>query len=102
MNPTKKAPMRLCYVDGAFAYFTNQELKEQWGDDWGVMPYEYNAGPPYSSTHQDKKPWLLKKVAWDGPLCTPAELAGSNSNYSVEMINNGAIAWLTTPSYRPA
>lgn len=38
---------RLCYVEGAWAYFTTQALDEQWGDDWDDAPYESNAGHPY-------------------------------------------------------
>ncbi len=40
-------PERLCYVEGSWAYFTTQELKNQWGDDWNDTPYEHNAGDPY-------------------------------------------------------
>jgi hypothetical protein len=36
------------------------------------------------------------KIAFDCPRsATPAETAGSNSPYSVEMINNKLIPWLT-------
>lgn len=80
---------KLCYVDGVWAYFTSVLLSEQWGDDWGDVPYEHNAGVPYS--HNGKK---ITKVAYDGPLYTPGDLAQYNSEYSVEDINQGKAPWL--------
>lgn len=85
---------KLCYVDGNFAYFTTQPLEKQWGDDWNDAPYEHNAGAPYGPIREDED-WEIFKVAFDGDFETPADIAGHNSNYSVEMINKGAIAWLT-------
>ena len=38
----------------------------------------------------------IEKMAFECELETPADLAGSNSAYSVEMINSGATAWLQT------
>ena len=38
---------KLCYVENSWAYFTTQELSEQWGDDWDDSSYESNAGQPY-------------------------------------------------------
>lgn len=86
--------MRLCYIDGPWAYFTDQPLKgdgRQWGDDWNDAPYEHNAGTPYDHDGQQ-----VQRVAWSGPFETPADIAGGNSNYSVEDINAGAAAWLIT------
>jgi hypothetical protein len=37
----------LCYIDGSWAYFTTQNLKDQWGDDWDDAPFDCNAGEPY-------------------------------------------------------
>lgn len=85
---------KLCYVRGCWAYFTPIDLDKQWGDDWDDAPYEHNAGEPY--TNCKGVPHEIKRIAFDGPLQTPADLAGSNSAYSVEMINKGAAAWLTT------
>ena len=102
---TEKPSMKnykLCYIDRNFAYFTTQELSKQWGDDWNDAPYEHNASEPYgpimdSDYNEDGTPkWEIYKVAYD--YCgaeTPAELAGSNSRYSVEAINNKLIPWLT-------
>jgi hypothetical protein len=84
---------KLCYIEGNWAYFTTQELDQQWGDDWNDAPYEHNAGTPYLSRDGDDKQWKIKKVAWEGPFETP-DYGVSNSQYSVEQINAGAVAWL--------
>jgi len=89
----------LCYVDGEekFAYFTTQDLDDQWGDDWNDIPYEHNAGLPYLPNKNDidkGKKWEIVKVAFDGDLETPSEYYGLNSPFSVEHIN-GNIAWLS-------
>lgn len=85
---------RLCYVDGSFAYFTTQELSEQWGDDWNDAPYEHNAGTPYewSESYKAAK-WEILKVAFEGSFRTP-DSGVENSRYSVQDINKGQIAWL--------
>lgn len=94
---------KLCYVEGAFAYFTTQDLDVQWGDDWDDAPYEHNAGRPYEFRPHDagsgKVPWHITKVAWDGPFLTPADIHGPNSPYSVESINAGAVAWLASEAW---
>lgn len=90
---------KLCYVDGGFAYFTTQDIKTQWGDDWNDAPYEHNAGTPYEwheRVDSEKPTWEIVKVAYYANLETPASLAGINSSYSVQMINSGAIAWLAS------
>ena len=93
---------RLCYVDDNILYFTDH-FKTQWSDDWNDAPYEHNAGTPYEwmpdwTDEENIKHghghlrifayehnWLIKK---------PCDNYGYNSPYSVEDINNGAIAWL--------
>lgn len=96
-----KSEAILCYISGAWAYFTTQSLSEQWGDDWNDAPYEQNAGAPYRYSEGDKKkgrqPWQIFKVAWEGPFETPCILP--NSRFSVKMINAGAIAWLRTDQW---
>lgn len=86
----------LCYVDEPWAYFTTQKLEDQWGDDWNDAPYEHNAGEPYcyheSDKEKGKEPWQIIKLAYDGTFDAPCW--NSNSPYSVEMINSGAVAWL--------
>lgn len=95
---TENEPV-LCYVEGCFAYFTTQPLSKQWGDDWNDAPYEHNAGTPYEfnavTMKHGTQPWEIIKVAWEGPFNTPR---GSqiNSQWSVERINAGEIAWLRT------
>ncbi len=79
----------LCYVEGSWAYFTHKSLAEQWGDDWDDAPYEHNAGSPYDD---DEANIIL--VAFRG-LQSPEDYCGANSPYSVQMINRGAVAWLT-------
>jgi hypothetical protein len=93
---------KLCYVDYPWAYFTSGHLSEQWGDDWNDAPYEHNAGDPYEYREHHKEqglePWEIIKIAYDGDVETPGDLE-LNSGYSVEMINSGAAAWLTTGRY---
>lgn len=97
---------KLCYVDSPWAYFTTQELDKQWGDDWNDAPYEHNAGSPYrysptkwtntGADANDEPRYDIGMVAFSAELETPADRAASNSPYSVEMINVGAVAWLST------
>lgn len=81
--------LKLCYVDGNFAYFTSQTLENQWGDDWDDNPYEHNAGVPYGPGKGEY--WEIKKVAFDGGFNLPHELGYC---VSVERINRGEVAWL--------
>lgn len=104
---------KLCYIDDDTAYFTTQELSECWGDDWDDAPYEHNAGPPYgpcvqyfadgttkkleNDWNEDGTPkWELYHLKFDAGwrLETPAA-KHYNSPYSVQMINAGAVAWLS-------
>ena len=112
MEPTMKN-YKLCYIENNFAYFTTQDLDKQWGDDWDDAPYEHNAEQPYTPAiryftadrqekvetdwNADGSPkWEIMKIAFDcRRSATPAETAGSNSPYSVQMINNKLIPWLT-------
>ena len=87
----------MCYVEGRIAYFTTQDLKEQWGDDWNDAPYEHNAEIPYQDwdAEREKRPprWEIVRLAFECPLSTP-DAGTINSRYSVQRINAGAIAWL--------
>ena len=103
---------KLCYIERGTAYFTTQDLDKQWGDDWNDVPYEHNAGTPYLPTifyyaNGDKKKderdwnvdgtpkWEIYTLKFDGwNLQTPADRT-YNSPYSVQMINAGAVAWLS-------
>lgn len=84
---------KLCYVDDKVAYFTNKDLSEQWGDDWDDAPYEHNAGEPYSDNEDQ-----IIKVMFDSNLIEP-RYEYHNSPFSVDDINNGAIAWLRSRNY---
>lgn len=104
---------KLCYIDGNKAWFTDN-FEEQWGDDWNDKPYEYNAGEPYehwSELIEDNKekikrkwkehPIELKTLYFETNDWSERQPCDgySNSPYSVEDINKGAIAWLHTDKY---
>lgn len=80
-------------------YFTDN-FDKQWGDDWDDAPYEHNAGTPYEfimGNDDNSERGHLVRAAWvdrDGLTMTPCDASGSNSRYSVESINAGAVAWL--------
>lgn len=80
--------MILCYVRNGKAYFTDQPLDKQWGDDWDDAPYEYNAGPPYTDAGVQ-----ITCLYFEGLFLTPDD-GHTNSPWSVEMINRGEVAWL--------
>jgi len=91
---------QLCYVKHGFAYFTTQPINMQWGDDWNDAPYEHNAGEPYGPLNEkDGRTWQIFKLVYECDVETPAERANSNSHYSVEQINAGAVAWLTADEW---
>lgn len=83
----------LCYAVATesriWAYFTTRSLDDQWGDSWGVAPYEHNAGLPYDA--DDER--VIHARCITGHFTTPADL-GLNSPFSVQAINSGVIAWL--------
>lgn len=94
---------KLCYIDKPWAYFTSMDdIGKQWGDDWNDAPYEHNAGSPYEYGNHDKakgrEPWEVKKIAFDGDFNAPCDFC-YNSPYSVEQINAGVVAWLSTSAY---
>ena len=86
----------LFYVSGGVAYFTTQPLNKQWGDDWNDAPYEHNSGTPYGP-YKDGEKWEIHELRFAG-LDEPCD-GYSNSPYSVEMINGGAVAWLRSSKY---
>lgn len=98
---------KLCYVRDSWVYFTTQSLEKQWGDDWNDIPFECNAGKPYEWDAEayvpgDAPAWDIVKVAYSGDFETPDSRCNStNSPYSVEIINNGAVPWLSTSLYSP-
>lgn len=68
------------------------------GDDWDDAPYEYNAERPYTHYFENKieYPIELKELFFEFPeewVKLPCDNY-TNSPFSVEMINKGAIAWI--------
>lgn len=110
-NTSKK--FKLCYIDGNKAWFTN-DFEHQSSDDWDDRPYEHNAEPPndyWSEMIEDnldcwKRKWIhhpitLKTLYFetnDWSERRPCD-GYTNSPYSVDDINKGAIAWLHTDKY---
>lgn len=108
--------LKLCYVDDNVAYFTTQELSEQWGDDWDDAPYEHNAGRPYEPSYyhysdergsvknpkdwnEDGTPkWEIEKIMFDADVMLP-NYGVANSDYSVQDINKKKIAWIRSFYY---
>ena len=105
------------YVPGEkelYAYFTPIELSEQWGDDWNDAPYEHNAGSPYDDiiveTEEKNGLKFATKVEHYGIIMIPFAVKSfyyklpkdydycGNSNFSVDMINSGAVAWIYDPA----
>lgn len=92
---------RLCYVDDNILYFTD-DFKNVWGDDFNDAPYEHNAGVPYEynpewtqEENKEHRHTHLRLIAYetDWTIKKPCDNY-LNSPYSVEDINNGAVAWL--------
>lgn len=77
-----------------YLYFTD-DMSKQDGDDWNDAPYEYNAGLPYDDEckitvfkfnfYPELKDYISVAFPKDHRI---------NSPYSVEDINNGAVAWV--------
>ena len=93
---------KLCYIDGNKAYFTDN-FKRQRGDDWNDAPYEHNAEPPYDHYYEDGQeyPINLAELYFEIPRYwnyLPCDYF-TNSPYSVEAINKGAIAWIHTDDF---
>jgi hypothetical protein len=95
LTTPRSVPGVLCYVDGAWGFFTTSPMPDQWGDDWNDAPYEHNAGAPYENEGAK-----VTRVAWYGPFETP-DSDHTNSPWSVEQINAGHIAWLRPSKYGP-
>jgi hypothetical protein len=102
------------YVEGYthYLYFTDN-MEEQWGDDWNDAPYEHNAETPYDDdTNIIRIPVKLElcrflngddydKMCKKFPNYRNCDIKfpcdygyGGNSYFSVDMINNQAVAWI--------
>ena len=107
---------QLCYISGDDEFEANQftawftpRFEKQWGDDWDDAPYEHNSGDPYQYDYdsekvkrEGKEPWypkieivkiLVENANYQNQVVTP-RTGRTNSPYSVEDINNGAVPWL--------
>lgn len=94
------------YVPGEsqfYAYFTPVDLDKQWGDDWNDAPYDCNAGEPYDDYYDenDKRTEIeivkIKFGVKSDDFTLPSEYGGyygGNTPFSVQTINQGAVAWL--------
>lgn len=104
---------KLCYIDNNKAWFTN-DFEHCWGDDFNDAPYEHNAGEPYDSwgeliednevVHKRKyieHPITLKTLYFETNDWSERRPCDGyyNSPYSVEDINKGEVAWLSTDKY---
>ena len=106
-NPTNDRLYRLCYANKNILYFTDN-FGNQWGDDWDDAPYEHNAGEPYewidewSEKENLKSRGHIRMIAFlaDQWLEYPKD-GYYNSPYSVDDINNGAIAWIRVHGGKP-
>ena len=92
---------KLCYVRDNILFFTDNFAK-QWGDDWDDAPYEHNAGEPYEwndeLTEEENTKRGYGHIRYVGfqsnwLIDQPCDHC-ANSPYSVEQINNHAVAWL--------
>ena len=105
---------KLCYVDSSeytgepmMLYFTEQELDKQWGDDWDDVPYEHNAGTPYTNDYSQPEQGVKDGVGiypkigimrvyitTDFDVSTP-RTGTLNSPYCVRDINKGVVPWIS-------
>ena len=83
-----------------YAYFTEVDLSEQWGDDWDDSPYEHNAGEPYDVTWKGKEKiehiiLVIPFEAGDKWIRLPEDYGfGGNSPWCVKNIDQGLIPWI--------
>lgn len=95
---------KLCYIEGQKAWFTDN-FEKQWGDDWNDVPYECNAGEPYTywSERISEKRYIKHEIkhkvlyfeTHDWSEMKPCDIG----RVSVENINKRAVAWLHTDKY---
>lgn len=88
----KLEQLKLCYVSGCLAYFTEGPVEEVWGDDFEDAPYEHNAGPPYEK-------FVAAKIFFESNLWEPDAFAHGNSPWSIQDINKGLTPWLQSGRY---
>ncbi len=106
MEPSLGPTPVLCYVKGVTAYFTTCPLTHQYGDDWNDVPYECNAGAPYTwSAYMLERHGVahyeITPVVFVGPYCEPRDYHECGSPYSVQRINQKVTPWLRPAFYAP-
>lgn len=117
--------MKLCYIQGCWAYFTSQDLKKQDGEDWHKKPYEAVSLPPdeprsefimpkrgkqgdfvrdergglvfdKGSDYENGVPkWTIRKLAFEDEHLFTPADLSFHSSYSVYDINDLKVPWLT-------
>ena len=95
--PEAAMSYQLCYVMEGIAWFASVSPELVDGDDWNDIPYEHNAETPYDFIrlpNGEKQQIDLYKVHFEARYEEPAN-GFTNSRWSVDLINAGAVAWLT-------
>lgn len=99
----KKKTYKLCYLEGNKAIFTDN-FEHQSGDDWNDRPYEDNAEYPNDYYTEDGMDYPIElktlffetsKYGHDWMEKQPRDIG----SFSVDEINRGAVAWLSTEKY---
>jgi len=97
MNNMLNLNLKLCFVKRNFAWFTSCPLVYQWGDDWDMAPYEFNAGMPHTchkTKETEQQDHTVIKVYWEAAYVTP-DILEEKSSWSTKTINRGDIPWLS-------
>lgn len=99
----KKKTYKLCYLEGNKAIFTDN-FEHQSGDDWNDRPYEDNAEYPNDHYTEDGMDYPIElktlffetsEYGHDWMEKQPRDIG----SFSVDEINRGAVAWLSTEKY---
>ena len=99
----KKKTYKLCYLEGNKAIFTDN-FEHQSGDDWNDRPYEDNAEYPNDYYTEDGMDYPIElktlffetsEYGHDWMEKQPRDIG----SFSVDEINRGAVAWLSTEKY---
>lgn len=101
MPETTETQPVLCFIKDGIAYFTTLPLSEQTGPNWDKRPYEKYAGAPYGPPSGNPEAWTITRLAYSGPLVTPAEFRPGGSEVSVDFINGGRYFWLISTDDSP-
>lgn len=95
-----------------YAYFADvTEMGDVWGDDHDDVPFECNAEKPYDEIYIEGKerkeieiiqiPFIYPKNYIDNFTCiTPRDMNFTNSPWSCEDVNLGAVPWLFARTHK--